>query len=162
MGTPIVLTDTQVPYIPGQPPLYPHLRILSTQYTMASKSFEIYLAGCNAQPKCTDCFSPETWDYEQGTIVTMATIEEIKSKIDEFSNMMDEIWILGGEPLDHNPKELSDFIEPLYASIHKPFRLFTHYRLFNEEGYMHEEWEKSPYYNFLARFSAIKCGAYLP
>ena len=42
------------------------MNIVSTQYTLSTKSLEIYLAGCSGQPKCKGCHNPMLWDFNMG------------------------------------------------------------------------------------------------
>ena len=113
------------------------MNIISTQYTLANRSFEIYLAGCNAQPHCEGCFSPETWDFNVGESATPEKIQEITDKIIEFDSMIDNIWILGGDPIDQNPSELFTLVDAL-RRLKKDLGLFTRHELF-EDGYLREK-----------------------
>lgn len=136
------------------------MNILSTQYTLANKSFEIYLAGCNAQPKCQGCFSPETWNFDQGEELTLQKLNEIVSKIREFDTLIDKVWILGGDPIDQDPKDLFTLVRGVVEGTGLPVWLFTRHKLFVDDGYLKEEYE--PFYNAIHTAKYIKTGAYLP
>lgn len=123
------------------------LRILATQYTLTTKSLEIYVAGCKGQPHCFGCHNPESWSFEQGDIYdSMYFVNRIKRKIEEFPSLVQNIMIFGGEPLD------SDISELLFeCNIFKiPIWLFTHYEFNEVPKYM------------LNYCSYIKTGRYLP
>lgn len=139
------------------------MNIISTQYTLANRSFEIYLAGCNAEPHCEDCFSPETWDFSMGEPCTSEKAQEIINKVREFGSMIDHVWFLGGDPIDQDPEELFALVNALKilkAEDDKQFWLFTRHELFDEGGYLKPEY--SSYYNVLHYMDYIKTGAYVP
>lgn len=102
------------------------MRILSTQYSVDTSSFDIYLAGCNAAPKCEGCCNPESWAFNQGKKYDKNYFASIKNKVETFDTLIDKIMILGGEPLDQDLGELSMFIQDL-CSLNKEIWLFTHY-----------------------------------
>ena len=75
------------------------MRIAATQYSAETRSFEIYIAGCNA-PHCIGCHNPALWDFEVGSDITVGFMQSLERKLEIFSNLIDSIWVLGGEPLD--------------------------------------------------------------
>jgi anaerobic ribonucleoside-triphosphate reductase activating protein len=105
------------------------MNITSTQYTLSNKSLEIYLSGCNGNPKCTNCHNPMLWDFSLGND-WIEEIDNITIKINLFNDMVDNIMIFGGEPLDQNLIELQSFLKILsYRGKH--IWLFTRYELEN-------------------------------
>jgi anaerobic ribonucleoside-triphosphate reductase activating protein len=105
------------------------MNILATQYTLATKSFEIYVAGCKGQPHCKNCHNPESWDFNQGNRWSEEYyLSIIKPKIVEFSNMIRSIMIFGGEPLDQKHSELLSMLYDL-KEFNKDIWLFTRYNL---------------------------------
>ena len=42
------------------------MKIAGTQFTLKTKSFEIYVSGCAGNPHCKGCHNPETWDFNVG------------------------------------------------------------------------------------------------
>ena len=127
------------------------MNILSTQYTLNQKAYEIYLAGCNANPHCINCHNPESWDFNNGT-PWKNKIDGILLKINNENNlhMINKIWILGGEPLDQNFWELSILLQMLRLFTTKEIWLFTRYNLDEIDEYT------------LSQCDYIKCGRYLP
>jgi len=99
------------------------MRIISTQFTLETQSLELYLAGCDGV--CKDCFSPETWDFNQGAPYEWYTLK-IENKIKKFNNLIKWVWVLGGEPLlNDNLPDLLDILQ----GYKKPIVLFTRFEL---------------------------------
>ena len=103
------------------------MNIISTQYTLKYKSFEIVVSGCKGDngKHCFGCHSPETWDFNIGENYENQ-IQKILKKIKEANDLIDWIWVYGGEPLDNNIEELIDMLSSLKES-NKPIVLFTRY-----------------------------------
>jgi len=125
------------------------MRIASTQYTLSSKTLEIYVAGCKANPHCEDCHNSEIWDFNNGEILDDAYYKKIESKINKFNDIIDNIWILGGEPLDQDIKELIKLCIFL-KTFGKKIWLFTRFDL--------DEVPK----DVIKYFDYVKTGRYLP
>jgi anaerobic ribonucleoside-triphosphate reductase activating protein len=123
------------------------MNILATQYTLQTQSFEIYLSGCNGNPKCSECYSQESWDFSIGNRYTTKYLFDINKKIKRFDKLIKNIFILGGEPLDQNIDEFYSFVKDLIP-LNKNLWLFTRYN-FNE----------IPDFLFIL-FDYIKCGKY--
>ena len=105
------------------------MNVLATQYTLATKSFEIYLAGCNGNPHCKGCHNPGSWDFNQGNLFTVNYFNNyIKPKIEEFDLLINNFMIFGGEPLDNDHKELCVLLDCL-SKLNKPIWIFTRYEL---------------------------------
>ena len=100
------------------------MKIISTQYTLKYKSFEIIVSGCSGK-HCLGCHSPETWDFNIGDDYN-EKLKSILAKIKKSSEMIDWIWIYGGEPLDNNLDDLDDMLTQL-RDCEKPIMLFTRY-----------------------------------
>jgi anaerobic ribonucleoside-triphosphate reductase activating protein len=124
------------------------MRITSTQYTLQNKSFEIYLSGCNGNPKCEGCYNQELWDFNIGEEYTLEYFGDLQQKIYRFKNIIDNIMILGGEPLDQNINDFSYFIKDM-KSFNKDLWLFTRYELNEIEP------------TILNQFDYVKTGKYI-
>lgn len=85
------------------------MNIIGTQYSLQHKSLDIYLAGCNG-PHCSGCHNPESWDYDSGTPYK-DVLPAILTKAN--SDMVERIFILGGEPLDQDQYELLDLLDKI-------------------------------------------------
>lgn len=108
------------------------IHIASTQYTLKYKAFEIYLSGCNGT--CKGCHNPELRSFNIGTPLSENYMSSIINQIKDFDKMIDNIWILGGEPLDQDIGELSNMLVDLNMledlnGLNKRVWLFTRYKL---------------------------------
>ena len=124
------------------------MNIISTQYTLKYKSFEIVVSGCVGEcgVHCKGCHSPETWSFDIGNYYE-SQMSTIIHKINQAYDLIDWIWVYGGEPLDNNIEELEDMLIQL-RDTNKPIMLFTRY-----------DFNKVPE-NIKKLCSYIKCGAY--
>lgn len=123
------------------------MNILGTQYTPQTRSFEIYVSGCSGTPHCPGCHNPESWDFDLGDSYNSEYFKKIHSKIFEFDSIIDNVMILGGEPLDQNFSELLAMLLDLNG-IGKPIWIFTRYDLADIP-------------DFVKKYcSYIKCGRY--
>lgn len=107
------------------------MNILGTQYTLKTRSLEIYIAGCkgNKGVHCKECHNPESWNFNQGDKYTCKYfIENIKEKVENHGDLIKNIMIFGGEPLDQSISDLIDLLQDLYY-LKKPIWLFTRYSL---------------------------------
>jgi organic radical activating enzyme len=95
--------------------------IAATQYSLQSKAFEVYISGCLG-PHCTNCHNPELWDFSQGRAAAEC-IDEVQLKVMRAAEMIEQIWLLGGDPLDQSEVGLVLLLERL--SSLKPVVLFT-------------------------------------
>lgn len=100
------------------------MNIISTQYTLQHKSLEIYLSGCKP-PHCKHCSNPDTWCFSQGTNWSQFK-DQIQKRCTEDHNMIENIMIFGGEPLDQDLNELSNLLTFLRA-FNKKIWVFTKY-----------------------------------
>lgn len=126
------------------------MRILATQYTLATKSLEIYLAGCSGNKNgchCEGCHNPESWDFNNGEVYNKTYLLKICEKINSFDKLIQNIMIFGGEPNDNDKSELKSFLFDL-KQFQKPIWLFTRYY---KEELPKFEFELCDY---------IKCGEY--
>ena len=101
------------------------MNILATEYSAQTNSFDIFLAGCRA-PHCSGCFNPETWDFRQGAPCDRRCTEKILNKIQEFDLLIDNVMVMGGEPLDQEQSDLLMFLHSL-KTTDKAVWVFTKY-----------------------------------
>lgn len=80
--------------------------IAGTEYNILRKCLEIYITGCKP-PHCPGCHNESLWDFVNENNMDYYK-QIIRNKIQ--TNMVDEVWILGGEPLDQDLFELEDLI----------------------------------------------------
>lgn len=126
------------------------MNILGTQFTLATKSFEIYVSGCAGNPHCEGCHNPASWDFNLGDLYNKSFFyDNIKTKVEEFDVLIKNIMIFGGEPLDNDHDELLKLLNDL-KSLNKPIWLFTRYDINDVPDKI------KTYCDY------IKCGRYLP
>ena len=104
------------------------MNILGTQYSLSSKAFEIYVAGCSGKPHCDGCHNPESWDFNKGELFDDIYWSKIKSKIEEFNLLIDKVMLFGGEPLDQTHDELLNLLNKINKT-NKEIWLFTRYEI---------------------------------
>lgn len=125
------------------------MNILATQFTMETRAFEIYVAGCSGNPHCTGCHNAKSWDFNQGRKLDKSYLEEIKKKVVLFDSLIDNLMIFGGEPLDQPLDDLVCLLKELML-LSKTIWLFTRYSI--------EEIPKG----IKHCCDYIKCGRYIP
>jgi anaerobic ribonucleoside-triphosphate reductase activating protein len=103
---------------------------MATQYTLSTKSLEIYVSGCSAILHCENCHNPESWDFNIGEEYNYNYFaERIVPKVNEFPELVNNIFILGGEPLDQDHEELKKMFLDL-KTLKIPIWLFTRYNFY--------------------------------
>lgn len=123
------------------------MKIAGTQFNVDTSTLEIYLSGCTRG--CVGCHNPELQDFNVGEnyIIYMPRLEYQLS-----SSLVDNIAIMGGEPLVQGRINLEDFIKRIkYFDKYKSGRHLWLYTGFDFE-YI-PQWIKST-------VDYIKCGAY--
>lgn len=83
---------------------------------------EIYVSGCHG--KCQGCHNAELWDFNQGTDYKK-WLPKLESRIK--SGLVDQVWLLGGDPLDQNPDDLFHLIKFLKSFPNLILWLWTRY-----------------------------------
>jgi anaerobic ribonucleoside-triphosphate reductase activating protein len=121
------------------------MNIAGTQYSLQNKALEIYVSGCDGS--CKGCHNPELWNFNIGNPYK-SVLPKIINKINEFSTLIDNIWILGGEPLQQNWDELYDLLWSLQITKKKIW-LFTRENIDNVPTFIKK------------RCNYIKCGRYI-
>lgn len=89
------------------------------------------MAGCKGDDKlghCPSCHNKESWNFNIGDLYNEVYFEKIKTKVQNFDNMIDSIQLFGGEVNDQNYIELEKLLRDLKA-LNKPIWLFTRYDL---------------------------------
>ena len=99
------------------------MNIVSTEFSLERKALEIYVSGCSIG--CPECHNPELQDPTKGSNY-QTWIKKIVNKVMEFDILIENIWLLGGEPLDQDPNCLLDLLFAI-RNLGKPLWLFTGY-----------------------------------
>jgi len=127
------------------------MNIVKIDYTLKHKSLDIYFSGCKGVDgkHCKNCHNPQSWDFNQGKNYK-EYYDYIRKQVLDNDNLIDNIMLFGGEPMDQPYHELIDFLEFLYNSGKKIW-MFT--RLSEYEMWLID----TKITNFL---HYIKCGCY--
>ena len=120
------------------------MRVVATQYSAEHRALEIYLSGCDGD--CRGCHNPELWSFDVGQDY-ISCLPSIISKINTFTLLIDNIWILGGEPLLQDKQSFIDFISKI-KKTQKTMWLFTRFE------------EEDVSYQITKMFDYIKFGKY--
>lgn len=127
------------------------MNILATQFTLSLKSLDIYVAGCKGDPikgHCKNCHNEESWCFNQGSPYDNEFKEKIIKKIKSFDNIIKNIMIFGGEPLDQDEKDLCILLDFL-NSFNKDIWIFTRFPIDEVPRIIKD------------KISYLKCGAYI-
>lgn len=103
------------------------MNYISIEFTLSQKSIDIYLSGCSGVPKCSGCHNPESWDFNIGNPISGIFLK-IESMLQTGGNLIENIMIFGGEPLDQDHSELEVFLKNL-KQYQKKIWLFTRYEI---------------------------------
>ena len=93
------------------------MKLAGCEYNLEHKALEIYLSGCKG-PHCPGCHNQPLWDFNFGHEFDYY---QLSQRCDD--PMIEQVWILGGEPQDQDLKELNH----LLSIICKDVVLFTRY-----------------------------------
>ena len=99
------------------------MNIAEIQYSIETASIEIYLSGCNP-PHCPGCHNESLWDFRQGLPWDM-WMNGLITNYQFMGDLINHIWVLGGEPLDQPENELVELLTQLRREFDKPVWLFT-------------------------------------
>lgn len=120
------------------------MNIVSTQFFLKHKALEIYVSGCDG--KCKGCHNQELRDYSLGKDYKL-WLDDIKLKVKEFDSLIENIWILGGEPMLQKKSHLIDLLLSL-KETNKKIYLFTRFDIIDIP------------LNILQYCDYVKCGEY--
>lgn len=103
------------------------MRIVSIDFSLPRQSLDIYVSGCKG-PHCKGCHNPSAWDFNYGKELNQKVIDEITEYINNFSTLIKNVMIFGGEPLDQPLDEVVMLLKFL-ETFNVPIWLFTRYLL---------------------------------
>ena len=124
------------------------MNISYVDYSPATKSLDIFFSGCNP-PFCSGCYNSELSDFNCGTD-WRNWIDKIEKYCNEYSGLIDNIFLLGGSPAHQDLNEMYEFIRILFILINQKIWLFAR-----------EELNEIPEL-FIKTCDYIKSGAYIP
>lgn len=123
------------------------MNVVSVDYSIGTKSLDIFVSGCKP-PHCTGCHNPELRDFSVGEEYSEKIIDRIKKYIKDYDSLIDNIFIMGGEPIDQDIYSLRHLLREC-SFLNKKVWLFTRYSL-----------NKVPM-NIKICCNYIKCGRYI-
>ena len=90
----------------------------------------LFVSGC--RNRCKNCFNPETWNFNYGTLFTDETETEILKALEP--SYINGLTILGGEPFEkENQRDLVEFVKKVRIQYpNKTIWMYTGY-LFDED-----------------------------
>jgi len=103
------------------------VNIAGTEYNLKHKALEIYISGCNG-PYCAGCHNVDLWDFNLGWDVY--DWEDALHHAINHESMVEQVWILGGEPQDQDMDALN-FLLKTCKQYGKTIVLFTRYMELN-------------------------------
>lgn len=127
------------------------LQFAHIEYSIQTKSIDIFNIGCDANPRCKDCCNPELWDWKHSGYDVGYVKKKVSNLLQRYDSLIDRIILVGGDPVDcfkHYPEYL-DFIIEL-KKYNKPIYLFTRHEL------------KDIPKELIENVDYIKTGAYIP
>lgn len=126
------------------------LQIAHIDYSIATKSLDIYTIGCNG--KCEGCYNNELKDWSLKGMSKEFVLKQLSVLNSKFDKMIDKIIVVGGDPVDawFQTKGLDELLVKIKQTIKKPIYLFTRHSLSN----IPDELKNIVDY--------IKTGAYIP
>ena len=101
------------------------MNISGIDFTLKHQSIDIYVSGCKG-PHCSGCHNPDTWCFDAGTPYGATLIVQIQEKINRFPDLIKNIMIFGGEPLDQPEDEIVNLLKNL-KKFSLDIWLFTRY-----------------------------------
>lgn len=101
------------------------IRIAGTEFSLKGKAFEIYIQGCYRC--CPGCHNPETQPFEGGKSVDIEEfLKEQKERTDLFPDLVQNIYVSGGDLLCQNKNTAEEFSKVLKETWPDKYRwLFT-------------------------------------
>lgn len=127
------------------------LQFAHIEYSMSTKSLDIFNIGCDATPRCVGCFNAELWDWSLKGIDSEQVILKVKQLNKKFDKLIERMLLVGGDPVDaynRYPKEYLEFVQQI--KLDKPIYLFTHHN--------YEDVPKE----LLKEVDYVKTGRYIP
>ena len=116
------------------------MNIAGTELNLKYRALEIYIAGCKGY--CEGCQNPELWNFDIPSINPENIYKELREL--QEANLVNAVWVLGGEPLDQKYSDLIAFVKNLQAPIRM---LWTHFSYIPPE--------------ILQYFTHVKTGPYI-
>lgn len=100
------------------------MRLAGTEYSLASRSFDIFISGCTRN--CPGCFNPEAQDFSFGESLNDIILGGIMLKISAASKLIDNIRLMGGDPMCQKESEIQWMTKVLRETFpRKSLQMYT-------------------------------------
>ena len=80
------------------------------EYSILTKSLDIFFAGCNN--RCINCCNPELMSFENGTNY-IEWFSKIDHYLKDYHLLIKRVFLVGGSPNHQNPEQMELFMEGL-------------------------------------------------
>ena len=98
------------------------LNINYIDYSIATKSLDIFFAGC--RNNCKDCCNPELMDFNNGTDF-IEWVPKIESYLNDYKALIENIFLVGGSPNHQDSEQLEFFLEGLKRRCKENIKIFA-------------------------------------
>ena len=85
------------------------MNIAGIDYNLNQRALEVYLSGCDGL--CKGCHNQKLWDFDTGYNAFGSIFNHILQKLNK--DMVQYLWIMGGEPLQQDPQALWVFLDTI-------------------------------------------------
>ena len=128
------------------------LQFAHIEYSIQTKSIDIFNIGCDANPKCSGCCNSELWDWNHIGLNTTQVVGKVVSLVTKFDKLVDRIILVGGDPVDAYNRYAADYLSFIsqIKTLRKPLYLFTRHELNDIDPIL------------LSVVDYVKTGAYIP
>lgn len=98
------------------------LNINYIDYSIATKSLDIFFAGCFND--CKDCCNPELIDFNNGTDF-VSWLPKIEHYLENYGALIENIFLVGGSPNHQDSEQMAIFLEGLRRRCHDRIKIFA-------------------------------------
>ena len=98
------------------------LNINYIEYSIATKSLDIFFAGC--YNRCKDCCNPELMSFENGTDY-LEWLPKIDHYLEDYKLLIERVFLVGGSPNHQDENDMDIFLEGLYRRCHPNIKIFA-------------------------------------
>lgn len=107
------------------------INIAALQFSLEYHALEVYVAGCK-EPHCPGCHNSALWNFAAGSPVAdwEPRIRSFASDYGGDIPLIQNVWVLGGEPLDQDTDALEHLLSTLNAMLPRTrLWLWTRYEI---------------------------------